>query len=351
MTKCEFSCANKSYYFIATAKAGEINFYLQLMKAKKKERKLITFFLTLFVILFTIITTNGVNGYVRHTQTWEMNSINTNYSWIAARNSEIEIDGNSLTNFTSWQEYNFSITYATPPSSYFTTVKNNNKLDENFDQIIVNLEEIITNFKNNTKNDNSSNYDELISKISKISNQNDPINGWIKAEVPGTILTTLVRNNYFPNPYNDLNSLEIPDIFDTGIDYYSFWYYLNISIPYSNFYHYSPYSPTNYPYKITKYLLHFRGINYAADLYINGFKINNDTMIGMFNQFEFDITKYLEVNKEFTQFALQIQPPNPPGNGTEGQCGDGRIAQSVTCQYMAGWDWIQSTRYSFSFFI
>jgi mannosylglycoprotein endo-beta-mannosidase len=67
----------------------------------------------------------------------------------------------------------------------------------------------------------------------------------------------------------------------------------------------------------------------------------------MFMRYRLDITQILfyPAQPNIQQLAILVTPPVPPGNATEGQCGDGRLAKSVTCQYMAGWDWVISTRF------
>jgi mannosylglycoprotein endo-beta-mannosidase len=39
---------------------------------------------------------------------------------------------------------------------------------------------------------------------------------WMPATVPGTVLTTLVRNGIFPDPDIGMNNEKIPDIYDAG---------------------------------------------------------------------------------------------------------------------------------------
>ena len=41
------------------------------------------------------------------------------------------------------------------------------------------------------------------------------------AQVPGTVLTSLVLNDDVPDPNIGLNSLEVPDIGDTGPEVYT----------------------------------------------------------------------------------------------------------------------------------
>ena len=49
--------------------------------------------------------------------------------------------------------------------------------------------------------------------------------GWIDALVPGTILTTLLHNHIIPDPFFGMNNNLIPDVYATGRDYYTYWFY------------------------------------------------------------------------------------------------------------------------------
>lgn len=153
--------------------------------------------------------------------------------------------------------------------------------------------------------------------------------GWIQARVPGTVLTTLVENNIFPAPEFSMNNNLIPDIYEVGNEFYTFWFVK--------------------PFEIDKVepgkqvWLNFRGINYKADIFLNGKRINNDTHEGMFLRKSFNITPYLKENAE-NLLAVIVYPPDYPGNPNGGQGGDAQIARNVTMQFTPGWDWIQPVR-------
>ena len=53
---------------------------------------------------------------------------------------------------------------------------------------------------------------------------------WIDAIVPGTILTSLLANDIIENPYFDMNNENILDIYDSHVDYYTYWYYLEFNL-------------------------------------------------------------------------------------------------------------------------
>jgi len=148
---------------------------------------------------------------------------------------------------------------------------------------------------------------------------------WMDAVVPGTVLTTLLHNQKFPDPFYGLNNELIPDIYETGAGFYTFWFQNSFSLPNlkSN----------------QQVWLKFRGINYSADIFLNGKRINSDTHKGMFLREKYLITPFLNSSGQ-NNLAIIVEPPNPVGRANGGQGGDGTIARSVTMQFTAGWDWI-----------
>jgi hypothetical protein len=87
--------------------------------------------------------------------------------------------------------------------------------------------------------------------------------------------------------------------------------------------------------------LHLRGVNYGCDIYLNGRKLNKKTHYGMFLRQTYNITSFLS-GAGTSRLAVLVYPPDPVGNPNGGQGGDGTIGRNVSCQYVAGWDWIQS---------
>jgi hypothetical protein len=148
---------------------------------------------------------------------------------------------------------------------------------------------------------------------------------WMEAQVPGTVLTTLLHNKKVPDPFFGLNNELIPDIYEIGAEYYTFWFRNHFSLPKLK--------------EGQQAWLKFRGINYSANMFLNGNRINSDTHKGMFLREKYLITPFLEEN-ESHHLAVLVEPPDPVGNANGGQGGDGTIARSVTMQFTAGWDWI-----------
>ncbi|MBS1606406.1 MAG: glycosyl hydrolase [Bacteroidetes bacterium] len=163
----------------------------------------------------------------------------------------------------------------------------------------------------------------------KISTPDFSTKSWLDATVPGTVLTTLINNKLAPDPFYGLNNEQIPDIYKTGRDYYTYWFVKD-------------FTETKRPSSGQQLWLNFRGVNYGCDIWLNGHRLNATTHFGMYLRQSYNITQY--VNTGANRIAVIVYPPDPVGNPNGGQGGDGEIARNVSHQYVAGWDWIQPIR-------
>lgn len=153
--------------------------------------------------------------------------------------------------------------------------------------------------------------------------------GWMDAVVPGTVQTTMLHNNLIPDMFYGMNNDLIPDIYDVGAEFYTFWFRNQFQLP--------QLKPGQQAW------LKFRGINYSANMFLNGVRVNNDTHEGMFLRQKYLITSHLNTS-EANNLAVIVHPPNPVGEANGGQGGDGMIGRSVTQQFAAGWDWVCAIR-------
>ncbi|GAB2666397.1 hypothetical protein GCM10027036_19960 [Flavihumibacter cheonanensis] len=154
------------------------------------------------------------------------------------------------------------------------------------------------------------------------------LSNWQPAIVPGTVLTTQLANGQIPDPFIGMNNKRIPDIYETGRDYYTYWFVREFSETAA---------------AGEQVWLHLRGVNYSSDVYLNGHKLNRQLHKGMFLRQQYNITKLLRKDGK-NRLAVIVFPPDEPGNPNGGQGGDGTIAKNVGHQYVAGWDWIQPIR-------
>ncbi|MRI00045.1 glycosyl hydrolase [Kriegella sp. EG-1] len=162
----------------------------------------------------------------------------------------------------------------------------------------------------------------------QLSKTSYDLKDWMPATVPGTVLTTLLNNKKVPDPFFGLNNEKIKDIYDTGREYYTYWFVKDFE---------------EVAKKGEKVWLTFRGINYSVDIFINGEKVNKTPYKGMFLRKTFDVTNFLNKNGK-NRLAVIVHPVDVVGNPNGGQGGDGMIAKNVSSQYVAGWDWIQPIR-------
>ena len=163
----------------------------------------------------------------------------------------------------------------------------------------------------------------------KISDTGYSTVSWMPATVPGTVLTTLLNNKKVPDPFYGTNNELIPDIYNTGADYYTYWFV-------KDFKELKPAGPG-------QVYLNLRGVNYSFNIYLNGHKLNKLLEEGMFLRRSYNITTYISANGN-NRLAIVVYPAAIPGNPNGGQGGDGTIAKNVALQYTAGWDWIQPVR-------
>jgi hypothetical protein len=162
----------------------------------------------------------------------------------------------------------------------------------------------------------------------EISQPGYAVGKWMKATVPGTVLTTLLDNGKVPDPFYGMNNNQIKDIYETGRDHYTYWFVRDFEERAKD---------------QRQIWLHLRGVNYSAEIYLNGHKVNTTMHKGMFLRQVYNITSLLADDGK-NRLAIIIYPPDPVGNANGGQGGDGTIARSVSHTYVAGWDWIQPIR-------
>jgi len=173
-----------------------------------------------------------------------------------------------------------------------------------------------------------------------ISSSSFATTSWVNGVVPGTVLTSLVENKTYPDPYyGDVNRRTnniIPDMADAGREFYHYWYRTNFSVPAS--------------FKGKRTWLKLHGINYKSEIWFNGKKLGR--LEGMFNTRSFDITDLLAKQGQ-NVLAIDITPVDVPGTsntkgnnatgaiGENRNGGNGEIGKNVTMLMSVGWDFTQ----------
>lgn len=119
---------------------------------------------------------------------------------------------------------------------------------------------------------------------------------WYPAHVPTTVLNALIKEGIYPDPWIGLNNYKIPDAsddFNRKYDLAKYSYIDGVSNPWKDPYWFR--KEFNLPVSSTgkKLWLNFDGINYRADVWLNGHKIaGQQEMEGMFIRYRYDITQY-----------------------------------------------------------
>ncbi len=181
---------------------------------------------------------------------------------------------------------------------------------------------------------------------------------WFPVKVPSTVLNGLVVNKVYPDPYQGLNNMLIPDASDEfnkkyNLEQFShlpddpnpwkkpYWYRTSFKVPAAD--------------NGRHFQLIFKGINYRAAVWVNGSQIADSTqMAGMFAEYSLDISKYIKAGSE-NALAVKIYPLDFPGLPSTEQLealGDfypnggptGDIGKNVTMLCSVGWDWVPPVR-------
>ena len=152
--------------------------------------------------------------------------------------------------------------------------------------------------------------------------------GWYAATVPGTVLTTLVNNHVYPEPLYGEN--DRPEIIPDTLVQTSYWYRTTVQVPKA--------------YRHRHVWLNFDGINFSADVWVNGIQVGS--IRGAFIRGIFDITGQVIPGKP-AAIAVLITPQPHPGIPHEhtlragiGPNGGISAIDGPTFLCTLGWDWI-----------
>jgi len=134
--------------------------------------------------------------------------------------------------------------------------------------------------------------------------------GWYPATVPGTVLATLVADHVYPDPYYGANLRSIP-----GADYPVGANFANLRMPDDSPFKVPWWYRTDFrlpaSYNGRNLWLDFNGINYRANVWLNGVRITDQSkMAGMWRLFEFNVTAAARPGETNT-LAVEVFPPTP----------------------------------------
>ncbi|MGA2886872.1 MAG: LamG-like jellyroll fold domain-containing protein [Terracidiphilus sp.] len=153
---------------------------------------------------------------------------------------------------------------------------------------------------------------------------------WMAATVPGTVLTTMIDRGIYPDPDYGLNNLAIPE----SLAHQSYWYRVEFkALP---------------EMRGQRLALAFEGVNYAAEVWLNGKRLGEIT--GAFLRGRFDVTSLITLASE-NVLAVRVTPPPHPGIAHEqsikagpGENGGIQTLDGPTFAATEGWDWIPGIR-------
>ncbi|MGA9804524.1 MAG: sugar-binding domain-containing protein [Terriglobales bacterium] len=133
--------------------------------------------------------------------------------------------------------------------------------------------------------------------------------GWHKARVPSTVVAALVADATYPDPYFGMNLKSFP-----GMDYSSKFFFANQNMPADSpfrcaWWYRTEFSLPTQANQPTTWL-HFDGINYRANVWLNGEKIGDaQDIAGMMRVFEFEVSQRLAAGKP-NALAVEVFAPD-----------------------------------------
>ena len=169
---------------------------------------------------------------------------------------------------------------------------------------------------------------EVTAKGEEISTPNYKPENWLVATVPGTVLSSFKNAGAIAEPNYADNQLHISESFF----YSNFWYRDEFELP-ENF-------------KQDRLFLNFDGINWKADVYLNGHKLGR--IEGAFMRGKFDVTDLVVAGKNVVAVEIvknahigAIKEKNRQSTDFNG----GILgADNPTFHATIGWDWIPTMR-------
>ncbi len=130
--------------------------------------------------------------------------------------------------------------------------------------------------------------DSILSDGKKISKEDFDTKEWFKTEVPSTVMGALIKNGFYKDIYKDDNLEKV-----SPLPFKKSWWYRKEFYIEDN------------PGAL---LLYLKGVNYKADVWLNGTKIADSSVVkNAFRQFRFNITKHIVPGKNV--LAIEVFPP------------------------------------------
>ncbi|MCS6829912.1 MAG: glycoside hydrolase family 2 TIM barrel-domain containing protein [Armatimonadota bacterium] len=143
-----------------------------------------------------------------------------------------------------------------------------------------------------------------------------PWGEWIRARVPGDVISDTLDAGLIPHPYQDLNSLACEWLSERD------WvYHKTFTVPDE--------------WQGKHFRLRFDGVDYACEVYLNGQLLGKHE--GMFTPFEFEVSERLRFGKPNSLTVLVEH--KPPVDVVQGQIGWTNRARVWKSRFTYDWDW------------
>jgi exo-1,4-beta-D-glucosaminidase len=152
--------------------------------------------------------------------------------------------------------------------------------------------------------------DNVVEADETISKPGFQPHGWYPASMPTTVLSALVKDNVYSDPYTGMNLRAIP-----GTEYPMFAEFANLMMSPTSPFRHSWWYHTEFKlpveYRGRRLRLGFDGINYRANVWMNGVRIaSSENVAGIWRLFEFDVTATARPGQA-NALAVEVFPPQP----------------------------------------
>ncbi|HEX6740155.1 MAG TPA: hypothetical protein VF310_17875, partial [Vicinamibacteria bacterium] len=151
---------------------------------------------------------------------------------------------------------------------------------------------------------------KIVEKGEALSQPGYKAEGWYQVTVPNTVVGALVEIGHFPDPYFGMNLRQIP-----GTSYPIGQRFTNIPMPPE-----SPFFPSWWYRRDfdvpadragRSFALHFEGINYRANIWVNGVQVGDSKeIVGAFRRYELDVTRLIKPGRA-NAVAVEVFKPEP----------------------------------------
>ena len=174
--------------------------------------------------------------------------------------------------------------------------------------------------------------------------------GWYPTSVPTTELSVFVKNGTYLDPHLAMNNFRIPDVsdsFNAKHDLAKYSYLKDKANPWKDPYWFRTEVVLPKQYQGKQIWLTFNGINYRADIWVNGNLVaDSKETVGMFRRFKLNITPFAKAGAK-NCIAVKIHQVDHPGDpepgtqfevfgNTRGHATD--IFKDETLKMSGGWD-------------